>query len=142
MISHQPKPPNEPIDPARSALMARVRGRNTKPEMTVRRLLHAAGFRYRLHAQELPGRPDLVFRRRRKAIFVHGCFWHRHEGCPKSTIPKTRVAFWSEKFKQNKERDARNEAALRQQGWSVMTVWECETRDLPHLLKRISEFLK
>ena len=129
------------IDPARSALMAKVRGRNTGPEMTVRRLLFANGYRYRLHAGDLPGRPDIVFRRRRKAIFVHGCFWHRHAGCARATTPKVRRAFWLEKFDRNRERDARNESALRAEGWSVLTVWECETADRDALAARLIEFI-
>nr|WP_281040923.1 DNA mismatch endonuclease Vsr [Mesorhizobium sp. Pch-S] len=125
---------DEPIAPARSALMAKVGPRDTKPEMIVRRILHALGRRFRLHRRDLPGTPDIVLPAARKAIFVHGCFWHRHEGCPKATIPKTRVDFWLDKFARNIERDRRKEHELRDAGWDVLTVWECETRH-PLVLK-------
>lgn len=113
----------------RSEVMARVKGRDTKPEMRLRRALHAAGLRYRLQAKELPGRPDIVFRRARLAIFVHGCFWHRHPGCEHARMPKSRLQFWQEKLGANVERDARQVAELKEAGWTVMTLWECETRD-------------
>lgn len=121
------------VDPARSAQMARVKGRDTKPEMRLRRRLHAAGLRYRLHAGELPGRPDIVFRKARLAIFVHGCFWHRHPGCHHARMPKSRLDFWGPKLAGNAERDRRHERELRAAGWTVLTVWECETRDTARL---------
>lgn len=122
--------------------MARVRQRDTRPEMIVRRILHRAGYRYRLHAGDLPGRPDIVFRRLRKVIFVHGCFWHRHEGCRRATTPKARRTFWQNKFDENRRRDAASVSALKQQGWEVTIVWECETDD-PHALKaRLASFLE
>ena len=133
---------SEAVDPARSALMAKVGGRDTKPEMVVRRHLFSNGHRYRLHARDLPGRPDIVFRKRRKAIFVHGCFWHRHDGCRRSTVPKTRQAFWSDKFDRNKARDARNEEALSAIGWDILVVWECETKDTDALSARLSAFVE
>jgi DNA mismatch endonuclease (patch repair protein) len=107
--------------------MARVRGRDTKPEMQVRRALHAAGFRYRLHAKDLPGRPDIVFRSRKIAIFVHGCFWHRHDDpdCKLARMPKSRLEFWGPKLASNAARDERDIAALRDLGWTVLVVWEC-----------------
>lgn len=113
----------------RSEVMSRVKGRDTQPEMRLRRALHAAGVRYRLHAQELPGRPDIVFRGLKLAIFVHGCFWHRHPGCEHARTPKSRVDFWEQKLGGNVERDARQSTQLRAAGWTVMTLWECETRD-------------
>ena len=113
----------------RSEIMSKVRGRDTKPEMRVRRRLHALGYRYRLQAKELPGRPDIVFRPRRKAIFVHGCFWHRHEGCRYASTPKTRTEFWEEKFRQNIERDDRNEKALSKLGWKTLIIWECQLKN-------------
>lgn len=113
---------------ARSALMARVRGKNTKPEIVVRRMLHAMGKRFRLFRRDLPGRPDIVLPRHDLAIFVHGCFWHRHEGCRLSSTPKTRIDFWTNKFATNVARDARNMEALRALGWRIGVVWECETR--------------
>lgn len=119
-----------PVTPARSANMSKVRGKNTKPEMAVRRVAHALGLRFRLHRRDLPGTPDLVFPKRKTAIFVHGCFWHRHEGCRKAgPAPKTRTAFWQAKFDRNTARDARNADTLRETGWNVATIWECETRD-------------
>lgn len=123
----------------RSALMARVRGRDTKPEVTVRRALNAMGKRFRLFRRDLPGRPDIVLPRYGLALFVHGCFWHRHEGCRLSSTPKTRVEFWAEKFAANIARDARSVAELRALGWRVGVIWECETRrpDLTTLLARL-----
>lgn len=122
--------------------MARIGPRDTKPEIVVRRLLHGMGRRFRLHRKELPGTPDIVLPSSRKAIFVHGCFWHRHEGCPKATTPKTRTEFWQEKFSRNIERDARKEMQLRAAGWNVITVWECETRDLVSLEMRLRDWLE
>lgn len=121
------KPERAPL--TRSQVMSRVKGRDTRPEMRVRRALHAAGLRYRLQAKELPGRPDLVFRSARLAIFVHGCFWHRHAGCEHARMPKSRVDFWTAKLEANVNRDARQIAELEEAGWTVMTLWECETRD-------------
>ena len=131
----------EPVDPNRSINMARIRGRDTGPELVVRRVLHSKGYRYRLHARELPGCPDIVFRPKRKAIFVHGCFWHRHKGCPRSSMPKTRVTFWEQKFAQNRDRDSRNQEDLHRLGWSYLIVWECETKDLEMLQTRLSCFI-
>jgi DNA mismatch endonuclease (patch repair protein) len=113
--------------------MARVGQKNTKPEMIARRALHRLGFRFRLHRSDLPGSPDIVLPKYRTAIFVHGCFWHRHPGCRKATTPKTRREFWVRKFEQNVSRDRRNENDLRSAGWEVLTVWECETRDIVRL---------
>lgn len=107
--------------------MSRIRGKNTRPEMTVRRLLHAAGFRYRLHGAGLPGKPDLVLPKYQAVIFVHGCFWHRHN-CPLFKWPKTRQEFWHLKITRNVERDVRTEARLHEAGWRVLTVWECALR--------------
>ena len=129
------------VDPARSELMRRVRGKDTTPERAVRRVAHALGYRFRLHRRDLPGTPDLVFPRLRRAIFVHGCFWHRHEGCARTTTPKTRAAYWREKFEQNIRRDRRNLAALRRLGWSVLVVWECQTFERTELLATLSRFL-
>ncbi len=124
----------------RSALMARIRGVDTKPEMTVRRALHARGYRYRLHGRGLPGRPDLVFRKRRKAVFVHGCFWHRH-GCKKTTQPKSRQEYWQDKFAKNVARDRRNAEQLALDGWQVIVVWECEVETDEQLLERLVALL-
>ena len=130
-----------PIDPDRSALMSRVKAKGTKPELNVRRLAHGLGYRYRLHRRDLPGSPDLVFPGRRKALFVHGCFWHRHQGCRKTTMPKTRAKFWQRKFDDNVRRDERVIAALRDLGWGVLVVWECETSDENLLRRTLLEFL-
>ena len=133
----------DPLSPAaRSALMAKVRGKNTRPEMLVRKLLHKHGYRYRLHRQDLPGWPDIVFPSRRAVVFVHGCFWHRHPGCVKTTMPTARHAFWREKFRTNVERDRRVLSELSQAGWKTMVVWECETSRPPRLLKRLQHFLE
>jgi DNA mismatch endonuclease (patch repair protein) len=121
--------------------MARVGQKNTKPELIVRRLLHAMGRRFRLHRRDLPGTPDIVLPAAKKVIFVHGCFWHRHTGCPKSTMPKTRKEFWVDKFDRNVERDRRKDTELRQLGWNVCTIWECETRDLGTLELRLRMWL-
>ncbi len=125
----------------RSWMMSRVRSKNTKPEMVVRSLLHRLGYRFRLHAQDLPGKPDIVMRPRRKAIFVHGCFWHQHQGCGKSALPASRVSFWSEKLQSNVNRDQRNIQKLNELGWDVMVVWECQTRDISNLLCRLTKFI-
>lgn len=109
--------------------MAGIRGRDTEPELALRRALHRQGFRFRLHTRELPGRPDLVLPRWRAAVLVHGCFWHRHTGCRYATVPATRPEFWSAKFAGNVERDKRNHETLLTAGWRVATVWECALRD-------------
>ena len=119
---------SSPVSPERRRNMAAVRNANTTPEIRVRKFLHAAGYRFRLHRRDLPGTPDIVMQGRRLAIFVHGCFWHRHDGCPRSTTPKTRVSFWRAKFKANVRRDEAVRAALEELGWRVVVVWECETR--------------
>lgn len=125
--------------------MARVKSKDTRPELVVRRLAHAAGYRFRLHRRDLPGVPDLVFPARGRIIFVHGCFWHRHEvpGCWRSRLPKSRQAFWLAKLEGNVARDARCMAALAALGWLVMVVWECETipSRRPELAARLRAFL-
>lgn len=112
----------------RSRMMASIRSSNTMPEMKVRKLLHKHGFRYRLHPQGLPGRPDIVLPRYRVCIFIHGCFWHRHPECRYATTPKSREEFWRSKFEQNVKRDMRNRNELQQQGWRVFELWECGIR--------------
>ncbi|MCG3132810.1 MAG: Very short patch repair protein [Phycisphaerae bacterium] len=126
----------------RSERMSRVRSKDTKPELVVRRLVHGAGYRYRLHRRELPGCPDLVFPARRKVIFVHGCFWHRHADCPNCRLPKSRLDFWEPKLKANHDRDRRNERLLRKGGWSVLVVWECEVRERDALARRVRAFME
>lgn len=127
----------------RSKMMAGIRSKDTQPEMTVRKYLHAQGLRYRLHGRKLPGSPDLVLPKHRVAIFVHGCFWHRHEGCRYATTPASNSERWNLKFKGNTERDARSETALRAAGWRVIVVWECELRrdPLPRLERLVCEIV-
>lgn len=125
----------------RSALMARIRGKDTKPEMVVRRMLHAMGYRFRVHRRDLPGRPDIVLPGRGAVIFVHGCFWHGHPGCRLAAVPATRRDFWLAKIATNRARDRRAVAALRRAGWSVAVVWECRTRKPEELAARLRRFL-
>jgi DNA mismatch endonuclease (patch repair protein) len=125
----------------RSALMSRVRSKNTTPEMVVRRIAHGLGYRFRLHRANLPGTPDLVFASRRKVIFVHGCFWHRHPECPKASMPKSRIDFWSTKFAQNIERDAEHCRRLQELGWVPYTIWECETKEAEMVASKLASFL-
>lgn len=113
----------------RSVLMSRVRGKDTKPEMAVRRTAHAMGLRFRLYRRDLPGRPDLVFQKYRTVIFVHGCFWHRHLGCRKASTPGTNTTFWAEKFERNIKRDLENRVELENLGWNVAVIWECQTKN-------------
>lgn len=122
--------------------MRLIRSKDTKPELAVRRALFALGYRYRLHAAQLPGKPDMAFPSRRKAIFIHGCFWHRHSGCKKTRTPKTRLEYWEPKFAANVARDARNQAALRAEGWRFLVVWECELLDIERAVRRIVAFLE
>lgn len=131
----------EPIDPRRSALMARIRSKNSIPELAVRQVIHRLGYRFRLHRRDLPGTPDLVFPGLQKAIFVHGCFWHRHRGCARTTTPKTRKEFWSHKFRQNVKRDRVKERQLKALGWRVLVVWECETFEIRRVSRRVEKFL-
>lgn len=127
----------------RAARMALVRGRDTKPEMVVRKLVHRMGFRYRLHDARLPGSPDLAFAGRRKVIFVHGCFWHRHPdpNCRLARLPKSRLDFWRPKLEGNRERDLRRQSELSERGWRFLVVWECELRDREQLANRLRDFL-
>nr|WP_280514940.1 very short patch repair endonuclease [Aureimonas sp. ME7] len=129
------------VDPKRSKLMARVRQKDTTPEMALRRTLHRLRYRFRIHVRTLPGTPDIVFPSRRKAIFVHGCFWHRHAGCHKMTTPKTRVEFWQAKFDRNVERDASVVRMLEDMGWSVLTIWECQTEVEDEMRRLATDFL-
>lgn len=122
--------------------MRNVKGKDTKPEMALRRMLHRSGYRYRLHRGDLPGKPDLVFPSRRKIILVHGCFWHRHSGCKKASIPKSNTEFWTAKFKRNLVRDAEVSEALAAQGWKVLVVWQCELAEPKELLERVVSFLE
>jgi DNA mismatch endonuclease (patch repair protein) len=122
--------------------MGLVRSRNTKPEMIVRRLIHGMGYRYRLHDRTLPGTPDIVFRSHRKAVFVHGCFWHRHRCASGNRTPKSRTDFWVPKLDANKLRDAKHRRALAAQGWRVLTIWECQVSNEEGLRQRLRHFLR
>jgi DNA mismatch endonuclease (patch repair protein) len=135
---------SETTSPERSRQMALVRGKDTKPEMVVRRIVHRLGYRYRLHRSDLPGKPDLVFSSRRKVILVHGCFWHRHTDptCKLARMPKSRLEFWEPKLAANSERDARALEALRRAGWSALILWECEIGSNRDLEGRITQFLE
>jgi DNA mismatch endonuclease (patch repair protein) len=125
----------------RSALMSRIRRSDTKPELRVRRLLHAMGYRFRVQMKGVPGRPDVAFPGRRKIIQIHGCFWHAHEGCAAFRVPESRTEFWEAKFARNKERDARLEDAARAAGWTVLTLWECGLKDESALIDQLVLFL-
>ena len=127
----------------RSRCMSRVRSRHMKPERIVRAIVHRMGYRFRLHRRDLPGTPDLVLPRRRAVIFVNGCFWHWHPDprCPKARLPKSNVGFWKPKLAANRSRDRNNAAALEQSGWRVLTIWECDLRDLDRVMSSVYEFL-
>jgi DNA mismatch endonuclease (patch repair protein) len=128
----------------RSENMRRIRGKDTKPELIVRRALFAMGYRYRLYGAKLPGKPDLVFAKQRKVIFVHGCFWHNHSQirCKIARFPKSNSEYWAEKFRRNVERDAARCAELRKMGWKVLVIWECQTESIQRQLRRIRGFLE
>lgn len=128
----------------RSRMMSRIRGRNTRPEVVLRKALHRRGFRFRLNAKKLPGSPDIVLPRWKTVLFVHGCYWHRHPGCRKATTPSSNVEFWAKKFRQNVERDARNIRDLQEAGWRVGVVWECAigSEPPPGLIIKVEEFIE
>lgn len=121
--------------------MRAVRSKDTAPELIVRRIAHRLGYRYRLHPSELPGKPDLVFRSRRKVIFVHGCFWHRHRGCARATLPQSNKEFWQQKLESNAKRDSKQVRALQQLGWEALIIWQCETKNTEELACRLKTFL-
>ena len=125
----------------RSALMARIQGKNTKPEISVRRIAYGLGYRFRLHRRDLPGTPDLTFPCLKKIIFVHGCFWHQHRECRYAYTPKSNTAFWEQKFSSNRSRDIHVLRELRRLGWKVLVVWECETKKPQALISKINRFL-
>ena len=134
----------DPLTPQqRSERMSRVRGKDTKPELVIRRLVWSLGYRYRLHSKKLPGRPDLVFPGRKKVIFIHGCFWHQHgEGCRQYRMPRSKLDFWLPKLEGNKQRDANNQQLLREMGWDYLVIWECQIKDREEVSKRIVNFLE
>ncbi len=125
----------------RSAVMAKVHSRDTKPEILVRSLIHRMGFRFRLHNKRLPGNPDIVLPRHKKIVFVHGCFWHQHEGCPHAARPASNVDYWNKKLDGNLRRDKINLEKLEAMGWRVLVIWECETRNREQLLGTLRQFL-
>ena len=126
----------------RSRLMAKIKGKNTKPELAVRSLLHRAGYRFSLHRKELPGKPDIVLRKYKTVVFVHGCFWHRHKNCKIASMPKSNTAFWQAKFDRNVSNDRKHRRALEELGWNVLVVWECELKKDPaKVLAKLRESL-
>lgn len=127
---------------ARSRIMRSIRKKDTKAELTVRRAVHALGYRFRLHRRDLPGSPDLVLPRHRKVIFVHGCFWHQHPGCRKATVPRVRISYWGPKLKRNAARDARALADIDLLGWDALVLWECELLDDKKLRSRLRAFIR
>ncbi len=141
MTSRRPTSTKPTIDPVRSRIMRAVPQSHSKPEVRVRRVLHRLGYRFRLHVKGLPGTPDIILPKHRTVIFVHGCYWHRHEECRYSTTPKTRTEFWKEKFNRNVERDARKREELEELGWRVITIWECETKNDNDLEARLRSYL-
>lgn len=133
--------PEESPEVLRSRTMRAVKSKDTAPELTVRRFLHGAGLRYRLHDRRLPGTPDLVFPARRIALFIHGCFWHQHPGCTRSNRPKSRTDYWNKKLDRNIKRDKEHVTALEAAGWTVLVIWECETRN-NQLLSALEQKIK
>ena len=125
----------------RTEIMSSVKQRHTKPEIIVRKILHRHGFRFRLHNKKLPGTPDIVLPKRKAVIFVHGCFWHQHEGCRKSRRPTSNVEFWNEKLDRNIARDNRKEFELEKSGWKVLTVWDCEIKNEDSLIEKLENLL-
>ena len=125
----------------RSEVMSRVKGKDTTPELRVRRALHAMGYRFRLHRKDLPGKPDIVLPKYRLCLFVHGCFWHQHAGCKRATFPATNQAFWKQKLEKNRRRDESAMSALYKAGWQVCVIWECETKDQDALSAAIERCL-
>lgn len=121
--------------------MSRVRNKDSKVEIRVRSIVHRMGYRFRLHGRGIPGRPDMVFRSKRKVIFVHGCFWHRHSGCKLARMPKSRLEFWKPKLEGNKARDRKTQRELRTKGWDYLVVWECEVGDEKAVRKKVGDFL-
>ena len=135
---------NEPwtdVPATRRRIMSSIRGSNTKPELLVRRLLHFLGYRFRIHLRGVGGRPDIAFPKRKKAIFVHGCFWHGHERCRSGRVPKTRPDYWRDKIQSNRDRDRRHLQALMAEGWQALVIWECELKDTDALQSKLCAFL-
>ena len=130
------------LSPARrSANMQRIRSKDTNPELALRSLIHRLGYRFRLHRKNLPGKPDMVFPSRRKVIFVHGCFWHQHPECKEGRVPGSRLEYWEPKLQRNQQRDIAAQAALKEQGWRFLVVWECELKDAAIARRKVTQFL-
>ena len=127
------------ISDQRSRNMSAIKSKNTKPEIAVRKMLHALGYRFRLHRKDLPGSPDIVLPKYKTVIFVHGCFWHRHENCKFASTPKTRKEFWENKFNENMKRDKNNFKELKKLNWNLLVIWECETKNINLLIKKVSQ---
>ena len=126
------------VSEQRSRNMSAIKSKNTKPEITLRKLLHSMGYRFRLHRKDLPGSPDIVLPKYKTVIFVHGCFWHRHENCKYATTPKTRKEFWDKKFRENINRDNLNQANLALKGWKIIIIWECQLKgDIKKLIREL-----
>lgn len=125
----------------RSKIMSKIKGKDTRPEKVVRSLLHQMGYRFRLHRRDLPGNPDIVLPKHKKVIFVHGCFWHGHDGCPRAKRPSTNKKFWNEKLTKNIERDKKNQKELLKLGWQPLVVWQCQIKDLENLNEKIIHFI-
>ncbi len=125
----------------RSSIMSKIKGKNTAPELRVRRLLHALGFRFRLHRNDIPGRPDVVLPRHRKVILIHGCFWHGHSRCKRAKLPTTNVEFWQTKIAKNKARDREVRRQLRDLGWQVLELWQCQLKSVDDLGRRLEDFV-
>jgi DNA mismatch endonuclease (patch repair protein) len=126
----------------RSWIMSRIEGLDTKPELLVRSIVHRLGYRFRLHKRDMPGNPDIVFSKKRKVIFVHGCFWHGHKGCLRAERPTSNIPFWRKKLDSNIARDRRNIRLLKKSGWQVLIIWQCQTKNLDMLILRIEKFLR
>lgn len=126
----------------RSQIMSRISGKDTKPEILVRSLLHRMGYRFRVHKKDLPGKPDITLSKHKKVIFVHGCFWHGHEDCPRSKRPRTNVKFWNKKIDGNIERDKKNIQSLEKLGWTTLTLWTCEIKNQEALKRKLIYFMK
>lgn len=126
----------------RSAIMARIKGENTKPEILVRKIVHSLGYRFRVHSNSLRGKPDIVFARHRKLIFVHGCFWHGHAKCSRARLPSTNIKFWQTKIRENALRDTRVKGSLNRSGWRILVVWQCQTKNVEALTQRLRSFLE
>lgn len=144
-VRHRALPISPPASsPAVRAVMRANKKIDTRPELVVRRMLHALGFRYRLHAREIPGSPDIVFRKACKAIFVHGCFWHQHQDrrCRLRSHPRSNLHYWKPKLRRNRQRDRKKEQQLAKLGWNVLVVWECELQEAPLLCKKLERFLR